>query len=177
MKQGLTMFYSYRLCRIKSSAVYRGVPSPPTFGIGSEVQSTNRPINRKKRNLMVPREVHVVDSSSLRLPFGASPRKSESPWTSTAGRMLTSWCEAFPKQDLYSRHVRRDCSSVKPSDGVCGADVWGAAWQGNPAASNYERSRALRGLRDRFCNSLWSYRKYQNAGCGRARIAWPLLCN
>lgn len=110
-------------CRIKSSAVYRGVPSLPTFGIGSEAQSTNRSINRKKRNLMVPREVHVVDSSSLCLPFGTSPRKSEFPWTSTAGRMLTCWCEAFPKQDLYSRHARRDCGSIKPSDGVCGPDA------------------------------------------------------
>ena len=33
------------------------------------MQSTNRSINRKKRNLMVPREVHVADSKFLALIF------------------------------------------------------------------------------------------------------------
>lgn len=62
-------------CRIKSSAVYRGVPSLPTFGIGSEAQSTNRSINRKKRNLMVPREVHVADSKFLVLILRRKPEE------------------------------------------------------------------------------------------------------
>ena len=112
----------------------------------------------------------LLTASSLRLFFGASPRKSEFLWTSTAGADVDELVRGISKTRPFTRDMLEEIVATS-SRATWRAGQTHRALPGKKSRCEQAASAQgrLKGLGDRFCNSLWSYRKYQNAGCGRAR--------